>query len=127
MSGPLYTQRNHVSRAEMVFSEESVLITEPQPVISPTQTPPTPSRRINPPPERVKTHSYPPPELPPCGHILMSISAVSEQGVIYAMTHQAGVCRFILSRKNYFSSDHIFSDSITSDDWLRCIMFQTWY
>ncbi|XP_021334643.1 RING finger protein 17 isoform X1 [Danio rerio] len=80
-------------KAEMVFSEESVLVTEPQPVISPTQTPPTPSRRINPPPERVKTHSYPPPELPPCGHILMSISAVSEQGVIYAMTHQA-VCEF---------------------------------
>lgn len=86
------------SISETVFSEECVLsekIPEPQRIISPPQTPPTPTPRINPPPERVQTHSYPPPELPPCGHVLMSISAISEQGVIYAMTYQAGVCCFI--------------------------------
>ncbi|ROI57083.1 RING finger protein 17 [Anabarilius grahami] len=89
-------ERKAASTSETVFSEESVLSEkspEPQKIVSPSQTPPTPTRRINPPAERVQTRSYPPPELPPCGHTLMSISAISEQGVIYAMTHQA-VCEF---------------------------------
>ncbi|XP_016093416.1 RING finger protein 17 isoform X2 [Sinocyclocheilus grahami] len=89
-------ERKAASIFETVFSEQCVLsekIPEPQRITSPPQTPPTPTPRINPPPERVQTHSYPPPELPPCGHTLMSISAISEQGVIYAMTHQA-VCEF---------------------------------
>ncbi|RXN29007.1 RING finger 17 [Labeo rohita] len=89
-------ERKAASVSETVFSEECVLsekISEPQRLMSASQTPPTPTPRINPPPERVQTHSYPPPELPLCGHTLMSISAISEQGVIYAMTHQA-VCEF---------------------------------
>ncbi|XP_048049667.1 RING finger protein 17 isoform X3 [Megalobrama amblycephala] len=91
-----YVFAGAASTSETVFSEESVLSEkspEPQKIVSPSQTPPTPTRRINPPAERVQTRSYPPPELPPCGHTLMSISAISEQGVIYAMTHQA-VCEF---------------------------------
>uniref|UniRef100_A0A8C1DMD7 Ring finger protein 17 n=1 Tax=Cyprinus carpio carpio TaxID=630221 RepID=A0A8C1DMD7_CYPCA len=89
-------ERKTASISETVFSEECVLsekIPEPQRIISPPQTPPTPTPRINPPPERVQTNSYLPPELPPCGNTLMSISAISEQGVIYAMTYQA-VCEF---------------------------------
>ncbi|KTF93026.1 hypothetical protein cypCar_00029060 [Cyprinus carpio] len=89
-------ERKAASISETVFSEQCVLsekIPEPQRITSLPQTPPTPTPRINPPPERVQTHSYPPPELPPCGHVLMSISAISEQGVIYAMTYQA-VCEF---------------------------------
>lgn len=96
-----------VSTSETVFSEESVLSEkspEPQKIVSPSQTPPTPTRRINPPAERVQTRSYPPPELPPCGHTLMSISAISEQGVIYAMTHQAGLCSFYLLLKQSLSA-----------------------
>ncbi|KAL1267800.1 hypothetical protein QQF64_033163, partial [Cirrhinus molitorella] len=88
-------ERKAASMSETVFSEcvLSETISEPQRIMSASQIPPTPTPRINPPPERVQTHSYPPPELPPCGHTLMSISAISEQGVIYAMTHQA-VCEF---------------------------------
>ncbi|XP_067300010.1 RING finger protein 17 isoform X2 [Pseudorasbora parva] len=89
-------ERKPASTSETVFSEGCVLsekIPEPQRIVSPSQTLPKPTPRINPPPERLQTHSYPPPELPPCGHALMSISAISEQGVIYAMTHQA-VCEF---------------------------------
>ncbi|XP_059355870.1 RING finger protein 17-like isoform X2 [Carassius carassius] len=89
-------ERKAAPISETVFSEQCVLsekIPEPQRTTSLPQTPPTPSPRINPPPERVQTHSYPPPELPPCGHTLMNISAISEQGVIYAMTYQA-VCEF---------------------------------
>uniref|UniRef100_A0A3B4DBK2 Ring finger protein 17 n=1 Tax=Pygocentrus nattereri TaxID=42514 RepID=A0A3B4DBK2_PYGNA len=55
--------------------------------------PPRPAPRTAPPPERVKTQAYLPPELPPCGHTLMSISAVSDDGVIYAMTPQSE-CEF---------------------------------
>lgn len=89
-------ERKDASTSQNVFSEESVLSaenTESQQNETPTQTPPIPTPRFNPPPERVKTHAYPPPDLPPCGHTLMSISAISEQGVIYAMTHDA-VCEF---------------------------------
>ncbi|XP_072541367.1 RING finger protein 17 [Salminus brasiliensis] len=55
--------------------------------------PPRPAPRTTPPPEKVKTQAYQPPELPPCGHTRMSISAVSDDGVIYAMTPQAE-CEF---------------------------------
>ncbi|XP_077073070.1 RING finger protein 17 isoform X4 [Siphateles boraxobius] len=85
-------ERKTASTFETVFSGECVLSEEvpgPQRKVSPSQTPPTSTPRFNSPPERVQTRSYPPPELPPCGNTLMSISAVSEQGVIYAMTHQA--------------------------------------
>lgn len=114
MSSPAYTEVNCIPRAastsETVFSDESVLSEkspEPQRIVSPSQTPPTPTRRINPPAERVQTRSYPPPELPPCGHTLMSISAISEQGVIYAMTHQAGVCSFYLLLKQSVPFQHL--------------------
>ncbi|KAI4883302.1 hypothetical protein NFI96_024399 [Prochilodus magdalenae] len=63
---------------------------------SPTSSlsyPPTPAPRTTPPPERVKTQAYLPPELPPCGHTKVTISAVSDDGVIYAMTSQAE-CEF---------------------------------
>ncbi|KAJ8352610.1 hypothetical protein SKAU_G00240860 [Synaphobranchus kaupii] len=40
-------------------------------------------------PEAVKTRPYTPPELPHCGLTQMTISAVSEDGVIYAMTRHA--------------------------------------
>lgn len=81
------------SLSQNAFSEECVLNgenTESKRTETPPQTPPTPSPRFNPPPERVKTHAYSPPDMPPRGHALMSISAISDQGVIYAMTHEAG-------------------------------------
>lgn len=80
------------STSQNACPEECVLSknTESQQTKTPPQIPPTPAPRFNPPPERVKTQAYPPPDLPPCGHTLMSISAISEQGVIYAMTHEAG-------------------------------------
>ncbi|KAJ8246735.1 hypothetical protein GJAV_G00254800 [Gymnothorax javanicus] len=40
-------------------------------------------------PESVKTRPYSPPELPHCGLTRMTITAVSEDGVIYAMTRHA--------------------------------------
>ncbi|XP_061092080.1 RING finger protein 17 isoform X2 [Conger conger] len=40
-------------------------------------------------PEAVKTRPYSPPELPHCGLTQMTITAVSEDGVIYAMTRHA--------------------------------------
>ncbi|XP_052004314.1 RING finger protein 17 [Xyrauchen texanus] len=89
-------ERKAASTSQKALSEECLLSEqnpETQRTNNPAQTLPTPAPRINPPPERVQTHAYPPPELPPCGHTVMSISAISEQGVIYAMTHQA-VCEF---------------------------------
>uniref|UniRef100_W5KUQ3 Ring finger protein 17 n=1 Tax=Astyanax mexicanus TaxID=7994 RepID=W5KUQ3_ASTMX len=53
---------------------------------------PRPAPLTTPSPEKVKTQAYLPPEFPPCGHTRMSISAVSDDGVIYAMTPQA--CEF---------------------------------
>ncbi|KAK6309769.1 hypothetical protein J4Q44_G00196500 [Coregonus suidteri] len=52
--------------------------------------PPKPAPRTNPSPEKVKTHAYCPPELPHCGRTQMTISAIGEDGLIYAMTHHAG-------------------------------------
>ncbi|KAG9271211.1 RING finger protein 17 [Astyanax mexicanus] len=54
---------------------------------------PRPAPLTTPSPEKVKTQAYLPPEFPPCGHTRMSISAVSDDGVIYAMTPQAE-CEF---------------------------------
>ncbi|KAI5628523.1 RING finger protein 17, partial [Silurus asotus] len=54
---------------------------------------PKPAPRRTPPPENVSTQAYLPPELPPCGDIHMSVSAVSDDGVVYAMTLNA-VCEF---------------------------------
>ncbi|TSO88057.1 UDP-glucose:glycoprotein glucosyltransferase 2 [Bagarius yarrelli] len=54
---------------------------------------PKPAPRTSPPPQRVKTQAYLPPELPPCGHACMNISAVSDNGVIHIMTLQAA-CEF---------------------------------
>ncbi|XP_036430958.1 RING finger protein 17 [Colossoma macropomum] len=71
-------------------SEGSVMNETPTPSRS---CPPRPAPRTAPPPERVKTQAYLPPELPPCGHTRMSISAVSDDGVIFAMTPQAE-CEF---------------------------------
>ncbi|CAB1328832.1 unnamed protein product [Coregonus sp. 'balchen'] len=51
--------------------------------------PPKPAPRTNPSPEKVKTHAYCPPELPHCGRTQMTISAIGEDGLIYAMTHHA--------------------------------------
>ncbi|KAL7866157.1 hypothetical protein SRHO_G00114040 [Serrasalmus rhombeus] len=76
--------------------EESVCeeggVTNETPTLS-YSCPPRPAPRTAPPPERVRTQAYLPPELPPCGHTLMSISAVSDDGVIYAMTPQSE-CEF---------------------------------
>lgn len=52
---------------------------------------PKPAPRITPPPERVRTQAYLPPELPPIGDMCMSVSAVSDDGVIHVMTLQAGM------------------------------------
>ncbi|XP_053090427.1 RING finger protein 17 isoform X2 [Pangasianodon hypophthalmus] len=61
---------------------------------APSHTPsPKPAPRITPPPERVRTQAYLPTELPPCGDTRMSISAVSDDGVIHVMTLQAA-CEF---------------------------------
>ncbi|KAF4086779.1 hypothetical protein AMELA_G00088320 [Ameiurus melas] len=60
---------------------------------APSLTPPKPAPRITPPPERVRTQAYLPPELPPCGDTLMSVPAVSDDGVIHVMTLQA-VCEY---------------------------------
>ncbi|XP_055070435.2 RING finger protein 17 isoform X1 [Misgurnus anguillicaudatus] len=90
-------ERKEGSTSQSALTEECMLSEEKSPqserTVTPPLTPPTPAPRINPAPERVKTTAYPPPDLPPCGHTLMSISAISEQGVIYAMTHEA-VCEF---------------------------------
>ncbi|KAL0963607.1 hypothetical protein UPYG_G00308540 [Umbra pygmaea] len=51
--------------------------------------PPMPAPRTNPPPEKVKTQAYCPPELPHCGRIQMTVSAIGDDGVIYARTHHA--------------------------------------
>lgn len=61
---------------------------------------PKPAPRTNPPPARVRTQAYLPPELPPCGDSCMSVSAVSDDGVIHVMTLQAG------TRKNKFNATH---------------------
>ncbi|KAM9486561.1 RING finger protein 17 isoform 2-T2 [Clarias gariepinus] len=50
---------------------------------------PRPAPRISPPPERVSTRAYLPPELPPFGESRMIVLAVSDDGVIHAMTLQA--------------------------------------
>lgn len=96
------------STSQNAFSEECVLNgenTESQ--RTPPQTPPTPAPRFNPPPENIRTHAYPPPDLPPCGHTFMSISAISDQGVIYAMTHEAGDCYCTLICKLSLSSSNM--------------------
>lgn len=60
-------------------------------LLTPSRTPlPKPAPRITPPPERVKTQAYLPPELPPCGDMRASVPAVSDDGVIHIMTLQAG-------------------------------------
>ncbi|XP_038863006.1 RING finger protein 17 [Salvelinus namaycush] len=58
--------------------------------LSTAPTPPKPPPRTNPSPEKVKTQAYCPPELPHCGRTLMTISAIGEDGLIYAMTQYAG-------------------------------------
>uniref|UniRef100_A0A4W5RKN9 Ring finger protein 17 n=1 Tax=Hucho hucho TaxID=62062 RepID=A0A4W5RKN9_9TELE len=58
--------------------------------LSTAPMPPKPAPRTNPSPEKVKTQAYCPPELPHCGRTLMTISAIGEDGLIYAMTHHAG-------------------------------------
>ncbi|XP_071394673.1 RING finger protein 17 [Centroberyx affinis] len=52
-------------------------------------TPPKPAPRTHVSAEKVKTQLYHPPELPCLGHIRMSVSAIGEDGVIYARTHHA--------------------------------------
>ncbi|MEQ2189711.1 hypothetical protein GOODEAATRI_028120, partial [Goodea atripinnis] len=42
-------------------------------------------------PRSVKTAKYHPPELPCLGHILITVSAVGDDGIIYARTQNAGV------------------------------------
>ncbi|XP_076857432.1 RING finger protein 17 isoform X2 [Brachyhypopomus gauderio] len=59
----------------------------------PCTSPPKPAPRTTPPPERVQTQAYLPPELPPHGLTRMSVCAVSDDGVIYVMTPQAE-CEF---------------------------------
>lgn len=39
---------------------------------------------------QVKTSMYNPPELPCPGHILINVSAIGDDGVIYARTQSAG-------------------------------------
>ncbi|XP_071779829.2 RING finger protein 17 [Centroberyx gerrardi] len=56
---------------------------------TPTSTPPKPAPRTHVSAEKVKTQLYHPPELPCHGHIQMSVSAIGEDGVIYARTHHA--------------------------------------
>lgn len=51
---------------------------------------PKPAPRITPPPERVRTQAYLPPELPPLGDARVSVPTVSDDGIIYVMTPQAG-------------------------------------
>ncbi|KAJ8013110.1 hypothetical protein DPEC_G00049880 [Dallia pectoralis] len=50
---------------------------------------PMPVPRTDVSPEKVKTQAYCPPELPHCGRVQMTVSAVGEDGVIYAMTRHA--------------------------------------
>ncbi|XP_066515658.1 RING finger protein 17-like isoform X2 [Hoplias malabaricus] len=87
-----------VSQEALPVQDECVLALEESGLKNETQIPscssrPKPAPRTTPPPERVKTQAYLPPELPPCGHTRMSISAISDNGVIYAMTPQAE-CEF---------------------------------
>lgn len=42
---------------------------------------------------QVKTQLYLPPELPCLGHIQISVSAVGDDGLIYARTQNAGALR----------------------------------
>ncbi|XP_012993452.1 RING finger protein 17 isoform X2 [Esox lucius] len=57
--------------------------------LSLTAVPPMPAPRSSISPEKVKTRAYCPPELPHSGRVQMTISAVGEDGVIYAMTRHA--------------------------------------
>ncbi|XP_046903761.1 RING finger protein 17 [Hypomesus transpacificus] len=50
---------------------------------------PRPAPRTTPGREKIQTQLYRPPELPLCGHTQMSVSAVGEDGIVYAMTLQA--------------------------------------
>ncbi|XP_070694705.1 RING finger protein 17 [Pempheris klunzingeri] len=64
----------------------------PLPTSSPvfsTPTPPKPAPRTIMSAEKVKTQLYQPPELPCLGHLQMSVSAIGEDGVIYARTQNA--------------------------------------
>ncbi|MED6261642.1 hypothetical protein ATANTOWER_007906 [Ataeniobius toweri] len=54
-----------------------------------TCIPPKPLPRSILTPEKVKTAKYHPPELPCLGHILITVSAVGDDGVIYARTQNA--------------------------------------
>ena len=51
---------------------------------------PRPTPRTTPGREKIQTQLYRPPELPLRGHTQMNVSAVGEDGIIYAMTLQAG-------------------------------------
>ncbi|KAG7331453.1 hypothetical protein KOW79_005422 [Hemibagrus wyckioides] len=79
-----------VSLEETSCEESNQKNKSPSPSCSPL---PKPAPRITPPPERVRTQAYLPPELPPIGDMCMSVSAVSDDGVIHVMTLQA-VCEF---------------------------------
>ncbi|KAK3543926.1 hypothetical protein QTP70_031835 [Hemibagrus guttatus] len=85
-----YTLDETVSLKETSFEESD----QKNKLPTPSRTPlPKPAPRTTPPPERVRTQAYLPPELPPIGDMCMSVSAVSDDGVIHVMTLQA-VCEF---------------------------------
>ncbi|XP_070831610.1 RING finger protein 17 [Chaetodon trifascialis] len=67
--------------------------------IASTQTRPTPAPRTIMSAEKVKTPLYHPPKLPCPGHIQMSVTAVGEDGVIYARTQDAD-CQLENLREN---------------------------
>ncbi|XP_077436804.1 RING finger protein 17 isoform X2 [Vanacampus margaritifer] len=62
----------------------------PLPVYTSTPAPPRPIPRTTRPIEKVKTNLYKAPELPQLGHNHMTISAIKEDGLIYARTDTAG-------------------------------------
>ncbi|XP_030642398.1 RING finger protein 17 [Chanos chanos] len=56
---------------------------------APVTVPPKPAPRTTPPPERVRTQAYAPPEMPHCTQTVVTVSAVTDDGIIYTMTPQA--------------------------------------
>ncbi|XP_040005066.1 RING finger protein 17 isoform X2 [Xiphias gladius] len=74
-------EKNHPAPSLIPFPSQSPLVS--------TLIPPKPARRTIMSAEKVKTQLYQPPELPCLGHIQISVSAIGEDGLIYARTQNA--------------------------------------
>ncbi|XP_019736348.1 RING finger protein 17 [Hippocampus comes] len=90
MAVPPEKPRDPQSSDTNIQAETPKCTAAPLPACPSTPPPPRPTPRSARPTEKVKTDMYKPPELPQLGHNRMTISAIREDGLIYARTDTAG-------------------------------------